>query len=609
MKKIMRVGLIFIGGLWGNFALSMEDDASSTPSEKLFPRSWLVPRERSEPGVTRHATEKPSIYKAVEDLHIPMITELLDQGANPNEVCNEPCDIKTPLQSIVSNKLATDDQALEIMNVLIKHGANINGAHHPLKWVCSNRRAMMLIDQGCWINSEQQGEQNVFDAIARFEVAEFSDLKMADLFLAIVVRGALKIPDWSNEEKERRVDFALTMNRLIKKLKQTGSKDLVSYIFKFLPPSTDICSVTVLAELGNEIRQEQLEFVCGQDPYDYDSNSSKSPEFQRLSITVLNRIIERVLIAKDTFRKKIVNGLTAYRTRIMMSWLDGKMTMLHYCPYHHRPSENGPFNVTVAAFICNEMRKKKIFGMVPYELDGVRLGEDFFDGVREHYFRSLGMDVDRGDALFQAAHEGNRERVSELINLGVSANAKDAHGRTALMMAAAAGHYDVCRYLMYSKADLSAKSDIGWTALMEAVNSGNKELCILLCHMSRMHEKNNLGGTAFMMAAFRDDLDVFKFFLADTTRYARHDKTFYGNCYAVLARAGIFGKITVCKVLIDAMVAQMKQVSAPILEQEKQKLFDQIKAIGHKKNRQILEEYALQQFDETPQTTQGTSNK
>lgn len=464
MIKIVMASLIFMVGVWGNFALGMEDDASLSPL-------------------------KAPIFKAVEELNIPEITWLLAEGANPDEVCNEQRDIKTPLQSIVANTLATDDQALEIINLLIKHGANINGVHHPLKWVCSNRRAFALVEQACWINSEPKDEKNIFDAIGRFECAEFSDLKMADLFHAIVVRGALKLPDWSVEEKERRVDFALTMDRLIKKLRQAGSKDLVSRIFKFLPPSADICSVTVLAELGNKITQEQLEFVCGQDPFEHYSNSSKPFESQRLSITVLKKVIERISIEKDTFRKKIVRGLTSYRTRIMMSWLNGPMTMLHYYPYRLPPSENGHFTVTVAAFISNEMKKKKIFGLLPYECDGVRLGEDFFGGVREHYFRSLGMDVDRGDKLFQAAKEGNMERVSELIHSGVSPDAKDNHGCTALMMAAASGHYDVSRYLMYSKANVRVKSDIGWTALMDALNSGNKEVCKLLCHMSHIHEK------------------------------------------------------------------------------------------------------------------------
>jgi len=176
VKNIIIVGLILVCGMWGNFAHGMEGDPISSAS-------------------------KPPIYKAVEDLDIPAIAQLLDGGANPDEVCNEQADIKTPLQSIVANKLATDEQALEIMNLLITHGAKINGAHHPLKWVCSSRRALALIEQGCWINSEAQGEKNIFDAIGRFEVAEFSDLKMADLFHALMVRGALKIPDWSIEEK------------------------------------------------------------------------------------------------------------------------------------------------------------------------------------------------------------------------------------------------------------------------------------------------------------------------------------------------------------------------------------------------------------------------
>lgn len=568
MNKLSRMTFIFVWSLLNTILYGMEE-------VKALPL-------------------KLSLGRAVRDLDIPLIKQLLQQGANPNEVWNG---VMTPLMRIAFQKTATDEQAEEIMHLLITHGAQVNHRTcHPLKWVCSARRAKLLIDHGCWINSEPQGKKNIFDAIARFEVEEFADSKVGDLFQALLVRGALHVPDWSAEERQRRVECALTMDRLIKKLKQYGSKDVVSRVLKYFPPSSDICSVTVLTELGNQITDDQLEFVCGDKPY---SDYNKHHLHPRLSIAVLKRIIECVSIEKDILRKRIVSALTSYRVRIMKGWLNRQLDMVNYYPYQRRPSwipENGPFKVTLISFISEEMRKKKIFEMVPYPAYDVLLGSDFFCGVREHYFKSLGVEVDRGDEICEAAKKGDLERVMKLHYLGISVNAKDSHNHTPLMMAVAFGHNDVCKWLMSWKADLKARDDRGWTALMYAVNSGNKEILkTTVLHFSRIHEKNNFGETAFMMAAFRDDLDIFKLLLEENMKY--ETDIFYSSCNAALARVAIFGKITVCKLIIDAMIKRMKRGDAGRAEQEKEKMFDRIAAIGHKRNRQVLEEYALEQFE------------
>lgn len=89
------------------------------------------------------------------------------------------------------------------------------------------------------------------------------------------------------------------------------------------------------------------------------------------------------------------------------------------------------------------------------------------------YAQSLSeMDFERG--IWQAALDGNVNRVRKLLDKGTDPNAKDGSGYTALHYASRSGHEEVCQLLLEQGADVNAQTRSGKvTSLHRAAYSGH----------------------------------------------------------------------------------------------------------------------------------------
>lgn len=83
-------------------------------------------------------------------------------------------------------------------------------------------------------------------------------------------------------------------------------------------------------------------------------------------------------------------------------------------------------------------------------------------------------------AYMQAASNNNLDRMMDLLNEGAIINARDQHGRTALMEAARLGHYQVVKTLIQYGATVNAKDIYDGTALRYATKEGNVDIVNLL---------------------------------------------------------------------------------------------------------------------------------
>jgi excisionase family DNA binding protein len=83
-------------------------------------------------------------------------------------------------------------------------------------------------------------------------------------------------------------------------------------------------------------------------------------------------------------------------------------------------------------------------------------------------------------ALMKAAWEGDKGQAQVLIQDGVDVNARDAFGRTPLIIAASQGHTQVVQVLLEQGADPSIRDSVGTTALIAAEARGYERIVSLL---------------------------------------------------------------------------------------------------------------------------------
>jgi hypothetical protein len=113
-------------------------------------------------------------------------------------------------------------------------------------------------------------------------------------------------------------------------------------------------------------------------------------------------------------------------------------------------------------------------------------------------------------SFIKAIQQGDFDKVEELLEDGVSANAKDADGETALMHACKRGELDMVKLLLEKRARVNATTMVGETALMFAAKKGNKKIVELLIENDAdVDARDSFGGyTPLMLATMSGHLPV-----------------------------------------------------------------------------------------------------
>ena len=108
---------------------------------------------------------------------------------------------------------------------------------------------------------------------------------------------------------------------------------------------------------------------------------------------------------------------------------------------------------------------------------------------------------DSEEALAFAAIEGKTEQVETLLDQGVSPNAKESFGQTALELAISQGHFEIAQLLVDRGADVNLPSMLGMTPLISAAARGDiPGVKLLLASGADVNLKDQVGGTALSRA-------------------------------------------------------------------------------------------------------------
>ena len=157
--------------------------------------------------------------------------------------------------------------------------------------------------------------------------------------------------------------------------------------------------------------------------------------------------------------------------------------------------------------------------------------------------------------FLQAAGRGLTEEVASLIKLGVNINAREASGRTALMLAVEENQLNVVKVLLNGKADIQAINKYGDNALFIAVNRGNSSaLHLLLEAGAKLNSRDANGNTALLLATQKRNPKIVLALLgkgADveirnhnhmTAAKIAKDRGYKPILHALLAKGAILGK-------------------------------------------------------------------
>lgn len=116
---------------------------------------------------------------------------------------------------------------------------------------------------------------------------------------------------------------------------------------------------------------------------------------------------------------------------------------------------------------------------------------------------------DAGQALLQAAADGDAARVKTLLAGGAPLEARDAQGNTPLLRATQGNHAEAAGALIEAGADVNAQNGIQDSAYLLAGARGyHAILALTLAHGADLKSTNRYGGTALIPACERGHVEV-----------------------------------------------------------------------------------------------------
>ncbi|NYV74109.1 ankyrin repeat domain-containing protein [Streptomyces sp. UH6] len=122
-----------------------------------------------------------------------------------------------------------------------------------------------------------------------------------------------------------------------------------------------------------------------------------------------------------------------------------------------------------------------------------------------------------GHELLQAAERGDTDTVRLALRAGADVEARDAHGRTPLLLAALADHVDTARLLLAAGADPDARDDRQDTPwLVTGVTGSVAMMRLLLPHNPDLTLRNRYGGISLIPAAERGHVAYVRAVLEET---------------------------------------------------------------------------------------------
>ena len=152
-------------------------------------------------------------------------------------------------------------------------------------------------------------------------------------------------------------------------------------------------------------------------------------------------------------------------------------------------------------------------GDTPLDFSGTR---EIIDLIRKHGGMT-GVELRSGmNPLHQAARDGHKEIVEQLIAKGVDVNAKRGDRRTPLHFAATSGHKEIVELLMSKGANVNEEGVSGNTPLHDAAEEGHKEIVeLFIAKGANVNAKTRFGTTPLHGATYQGHKEIVELLIAE----------------------------------------------------------------------------------------------
>lgn len=139
------------------------------------------------------------------------------------------------------------------------------------------------------------------------------------------------------------------------------------------------------------------------------------------------------------------------------------------------------------------------------------------------------------ETIFMAAERGNLAQVKNLLDAGISVDAQDKDGNTALYAAAYNGHTDIVKELLAQYADPNIANDAGETPLFAAIENNLTDIVDLLIKAgANTNTQTKDGVTLLMLAAQKGNAELTKGILSADDENG-NNAAFYASTAKALA--------------------------------------------------------------------------
>jgi len=257
------------------------------------------------------------LFHAVAHMNVGAASVLLARGAEVDERATGGSVYADHTPLMVAVHVKSDKKIkrrIGMVNLLLKYGASVNSwqTDTPLLLAKDKEIASILIDHGAFVDDCDSNEYTIFDADF-MSPADHNDPQLKALVKKILIEGSFRAhmklgicEDYCcmSSEPPRSAEWELLLRQVVEQFNEAKiPREVQALILSYLPHSQNMCSISVLSHIGDQITQKHADFAI-----------------EHVSQSVLKRAINEIKAEnqKHIFAKRLTDAFTKRRVEALV---------------------------------------------------------------------------------------------------------------------------------------------------------------------------------------------------------------------------------------------------------------------------------------------------